>query len=412
MIEINVEKYKELEPIYSNVIDDLFQNKINSFIFGNFDKLIKVKKNRTIVEDTINEKLPQQNNVVEFFNLVNNWSGEKKLSVRMLGELKTVSLNGKAKQELYYDILNNLNKVLKIELLNYVNSYMPLDKKIDSLTQLWTASYEDIRTIVYSGNFYPKTNKKTVYYKLLHSLYDFMTDKYFLKLEEYDTSVEKLYIAEKSIKDSEKKNYTKLANILIEILNMNICPYCNRNYIVSRNDKLGCNLDHFYPRSNYPMFSVSLYNLIPVCSTCNSLKLDYKFNCSPYDSEYKANEVYYYQYTSLENNIVKEIDIKYLDNNFGLKQDFDILKIKDTYQIHCIEATKFVQLKQKYNRKKLNEICNILNNEKKNGPKTDIEELEKLIFGQSIEDTELNSISLSKFNCDIRNQVEKADNSN
>ncbi|MCM1044067.1 MAG: hypothetical protein NC417_01015 [Candidatus Gastranaerophilales bacterium] len=51
------------------------------------------------------------------------------------------------------------------------------------------------------------------------------------------------------------------------------CPYCHRQYITpmySEEKKVRADLDHFYPRSKYPYFSMSIYNLIPCCKFCNS----------------------------------------------------------------------------------------------------------------------------------------------
>ncbi|MHA4263207.1 hypothetical protein ACX17C_30265 [Bacillus cereus] len=53
-----------------------------------------------------------------------------------------------------------------------------------------------------------------------------------------------------------------------------VCPYCNRNYI-SKYEKDGklkttADLDHFYPKSEFKLFSLSLYNFVPSCQICNS----------------------------------------------------------------------------------------------------------------------------------------------
>lgn len=70
----------------------------------------------------------------------------------------------------------------------------------------------------------------------------------------------------------------------IKALNIRACPYCNLEYIQTATIKHNNNgktkfirpaLDHFYPKSIYPYFSISLYNLIPCCTTCNtSIKRD------------------------------------------------------------------------------------------------------------------------------------------
>ena len=58
-------------------------------------------------------------------------------------------------------------------------------------------------------------------------------------------------------------------------LNVNTCPYCNRNFINTVIDKRGNHIirptfDHFLPKSEHPFLSLSFYNLIPSCYYCNS----------------------------------------------------------------------------------------------------------------------------------------------
>lgn len=55
------------------------------------------------------------------------------------------------------------------------------------------------------------------------------------------------------------------------------CPYCGLNqFQIITDDKLSSfDLDHFLPRSIFPQFALSLYNLFPVCKFCNqTLKRD------------------------------------------------------------------------------------------------------------------------------------------
>ena len=58
-------------------------------------------------------------------------------------------------------------------------------------------------------------------------------------------------------------------------LKVRTCPYCNANYTrVSFPKAFRADLEHFFPRSEYPYLSVSLFNLFPACQTCNKLKSD------------------------------------------------------------------------------------------------------------------------------------------
>ena len=57
----------------------------------------------------------------------------------------------------------------------------------------------------------------------------------------------------------------------IKKIGLNTCPYCNRSYVytLSKSKKLKPEIDHFYPKSKYPILAISYYNLIPSCPTCN-----------------------------------------------------------------------------------------------------------------------------------------------
>lgn len=57
----------------------------------------------------------------------------------------------------------------------------------------------------------------------------------------------------------------------INNINIDTCPYCNRNYIYTskKNKKVKPEIDHFYPKHKYPILGLSYYNLIPSCETCN-----------------------------------------------------------------------------------------------------------------------------------------------
>lgn len=83
----------------------------------------------------------------------------------------------------------------------------------------------------------------------------------------------------------------KIVNTILQIMNVSVCPYCNRQYIFAiTSRKVRPQLDHYYPKSKYPYLALSLYNMIPSCSTCNMSKssLDTKIKpiLYPYDEEF------------------------------------------------------------------------------------------------------------------------------
>ena len=64
----------------------------------------------------------------------------------------------------------------------------------------------------------------------------------------------------------------------INSLNVRYCPYCNAETIGNAALKTSngvirlhqSELDHFIPQGEYPLLSLSIYNLVPSCSRCNS----------------------------------------------------------------------------------------------------------------------------------------------
>lgn len=76
------------------------------------------------------------------------------------------------------------------------------------------------------------------------------------------------------------------ADWLLEMLDIRVCPYCNRSYIFTIKGKQGVRpeWDHFYPRSvkAYKHLAISFYNLIPSCPTCNRQKRANVFDFHPY----------------------------------------------------------------------------------------------------------------------------------
>lgn len=67
------------------------------------------------------------------------------------------------------------------------------------------------------------------------------------------------------------KTDKKYRSKLLSATKITICPYCDRQYIsYYSDDNTTADLDHFWDKSEYPYFSLSLFNFIPSCHICNS----------------------------------------------------------------------------------------------------------------------------------------------
>lgn len=66
------------------------------------------------------------------------------------------------------------------------------------------------------------------------------------------------------------------AYLLVKALDVRVCPYCQLHHVnyhlpeTNQGFALRPPLDHYYPRTTYPYLAVSLSNLIPCCTQCNS----------------------------------------------------------------------------------------------------------------------------------------------
>ena len=76
--------------------------------------------------------------------------------------------------------------------------------------------------------------------------------------------------------NTEKEEKEWNAYTFVKKLAVDVCPYCNREYIFVigdiKNRKIRPEIDHFFPKADYPYLSCSLFNFIPSCSICNGRK--------------------------------------------------------------------------------------------------------------------------------------------
>lgn len=87
---------------------------------------------------------------------------------------------------------------------------------------------------------------------------------------------------------------------LTNVKDAEVCTYCNRQYVftVSRVESNDTDeyiarpeLDHWFSKEMYPLMSLSFYNLIPSCHTCNSsAKGNILFNLNDYVHPYLQRE--------------------------------------------------------------------------------------------------------------------------
>lgn len=166
-------------------------------------------------------------------------------------------------------------------------------------------------------------------------------------------------------------------------------------------------LDHMIDKGTNPLFSLSLYNLVPSCYSCNcKFKKDKKVVVSnsdhvlsPTSSTFSVDKLSKFRvlffngktFHSIRNENDFVIDCKLTGSR--LKNYFDIFKLPGRYSFHKGEAKRLIENSYKYNESKIKEMANLINISEN--------ELKKNIYGYELFEGELEDKSLTKFKRDI-----------
>ena len=179
---------------------------------------------------------------------------------------------------------------------------------------------------------------------------------------------------------------------------LTVCPFCNRDYINSRGgNKSGAQIDHFYPRANYPIFSLSLYNLIPICGNCNRIKSNsiVKF-VSPWDENIDWNKAIKFSYEIEQVDSYKVI----IEVEGDARNNIEEMQIREAYSIHSVEVEELLEKQQYYSETQKEEIKNIL----KDLSISDMD-IKRAIFGPEITADKIKSKSLGKMTSDLHKKL-------
>lgn len=128
-----------------------------------------------------------------------------------------------------------------------------------------------------------------------------------------------------------------------------VCPYCNRQYITTylvQKDtvRTTTDTDHYFPKSEFPLLSMNIHNMVPSCQICNSRMKSNKV------SSYSKRHLYPYE--DLSDSLKFEIQFSNVEQlyNFG-KEEIEInLKEKGETDVsdRAIRSRDIFKLKQVY----------------------------------------------------------------
>ena len=255
-------------------------------------------------------------------------------------------------------------------------------------------------------------------------------------LKDYKGLLDNFIDKEPRLAEYLKKSYDKIDSEqrkkIIDLKNISVCPYCNRNYINSTHKMLHCNncnqdlfvidevekecpgckqeingqtkvvntaqLDHFFPKDSYPLFAVSFYNLIPSCYSCNHVKSNKDLEYSPYDTSFSFDDV---KFTYIPKS-ADEIEIKIISYDSDFKIGIGDLGIEELYQSHIDVVNELIWKKEVYTdsyREDLSEILNQTNLELSKA------EVSRFITGHYTDKENYGKRPLSKMVTDISKEI-------
>lgn len=139
-----------------------------------------------------------------------------------------------------------------------------------------------------------------------------------------------------------KKLRTEYGKELVEKIGVTVCPYCNRNFVNNGKDRAMAQFDHFFDKKTFPLFAISLYNLIPCCSSCNHTKQSKSISFSPYDYDFRTDDMLTFDYC-LENINKYRIKINTNENitdcngkrrKNPIASNIEVLQLREQYNLH------------------------------------------------------------------------------
>jgi len=217
-------------------------------------------------------------------------------------------------------------------------------------------------------------------------------------------------------KTKNNKGYFYSGNVLVNNLKVFICPYCNRNtiYMINNNENRTSQIDHFYPKSIYPFFALSFYNLVPSCAICNKIKLDNddKEYINPYDDRFDMNKNMKFSLKVTKSTFYHSVNGFNLDYKYSkdisknekdrIEANLNDFELNELYQNHKDIVLELIQKNEIYNESYLDELMGYYEGTLfKNR-----EDLLRLVTCGYVSDEDINKRPLSKLIKDISNELD------
>ncbi|MGB7401154.1 MAG: hypothetical protein WA916_01130 [Arcobacter sp.] len=198
-------------------------------------------------------------------------------------------------------------------------------------------------------------------------------------------------------RDRERSDKSKGISPRFQEVDFRVCIYCNRNFISNFHTKnvtrATFTLDHFYQKDKYPVFALSLYNLVPSCAVCNTnIKgtRDVEQYSNPYSPSYNfENET---QFKLMPNYRVKLVTT----NSLCYKYIRDFYH-NEVYETHTLEVKEFVKKREVFTDDMIKKFSKLTKHSESR--------IKAYLFGDVLYKRDLDYESLGKLKVDIAKEL-------
>lgn len=306
------------------------------------------------IEDILNYEHPivskQKGKKVDRFSLGINIETESNIRYKL--------------ESIFFD-LYNLNNDLQLFIDTVFQPIANLEQSRDLLEEIILMEADDIKNKIADIDAYRNNNPN----EILKIIFDYKRDR-----ERYDIS--------KGISPRFKE------------VDFRVCIYCNRNFISNfdteeNTTRATYTLDHFYQKDKYPIFSLSLYNLIPSCAVCNT-NIKGTRNVEQYNNPYSPD---YDFENEAEFKIMPDYKVKLVSTNSLCQNYIRDFYHNEVYETHSLEVKEFVKKRGVFTDDMIKKVSRFMKHPE--------ESMKAFLFGEVLYKDNVDSESLGKLKVDL-----------
>jgi hypothetical protein len=194
-------------------------------------------------------------------------------------------------------------------------------------------------------------------------------------------------------RDRERSNGSKGISPRFKEVDFRVCIYCNRNFISNFHTKkvkrATFTLDHFYQKDKYPIFALSLYNLVPSCAVCNT-NIKGTRNVEQYMNPYSAD---YDFENEVQFKLMPNYKVKLATSNPSCYKYIKDFYHNEVYETHTLEVKEFVKKREVFTDDMITKLARITKHSESR--------VKAFLFGDVLYKKNLDSESLGKLKVDL-----------